>query len=219
MVLEDDDFTVDYESPEEEPTYADEEEPEPPMEEMRDIEESDGEDDQVNGYSNSDTEEDPMLYSEVDENSVEALEVWRDASRSFPPLELPKSSLDLLIPPGPLLADVFSIYEALRYFTQPLKLTPFRIEDLCACLVAKEHSNLFSAIFCALLKILFKSDEQISIQYGPADMRDGAAIYTSFLDHMTWPQTLKVYAASDPEHFRNRSYFSVLRLLHNMCQS
>ena len=138
---------------------------------------------------------------DTDENSIEAQEVWRDTTRSFPPLQLPDSSLDLLIPPGPILSEVFTIYETLRFFQLPLKLTPFRIEDFCAALVAREHNALISGIFCAILKVLFKSDELLNIQYGPADMRDGVAIYTSFVDFMNWPIVLKVYAASDPEHF------------------
>ena len=112
-----------------------------------------------------------------------------------------KSSLDLLIPPSQTLADTISIYEALRFFSLPLKLTPFRLEDFCACLVAKEHNSLLSSIFIALLRVLFKSDNENGIQYGPADMRDGANLFTCFVDHMTWPHVLKTYASSDPEHF------------------
>ena len=150
---------------------------------------------------------------DTDDSSIEAQEVWRDSTRSFPPLQLPESSLDLLIPPGPTLSDVFTIYETLRFFQLPLKLTPFRIEDLCAALVAREHNALMSGIFCAILKVLFKSDEILNIQYGPADMRDGVAIYTSFVDFMNWPTVLKVYAASDPEHFKDVD----LDKLSNLC--
>ena len=49
---------------------------------------------------------------------MEPPEVWRDDTRHFPELELPSSSLDLLIPPGPLLLEALSVYETLRYFTQ-----------------------------------------------------------------------------------------------------
>ena len=105
--------------------------------------------------------------------------MWRDDTRHYPSLELPHSSLDLLIPPSSMLLDALSVYESLRFFTQPLKvrsfrrkafspkfvnveiqLTPFRFEDFCACLVYSEHNNLLSHIFCAILKTLYKSDDR-----------------------------------------------------------
>ena len=125
-----------------------------------------------------------------------------------------KSSLDLLIPPSQTLADTISIYEALRFFSLPLKLTPFRLEDFCACLVAKEHNCLLSSIFIALLRVLFKSDNENGIQYGPADMRDGANLLTCFVDHMTWPHVLKTYANSDPEHFGGLDLSVIVRVEH-----
>ena len=32
-------------------------------------------------------------------------------------------------------------------------------------------------------------------------MRDGAAMYINFIDHITWPTVWKLYAKADPEHF------------------
>ena len=124
MVLDDDDDRdyIDYESPEELPVYEEEDAQIP----EDDDQESTTADSQSDLESESDVDFDgasnPRCPSDaLDESSMEPLEVWRDDSRHFPELELPSSSLDLLIPPSSMLLDALSVYESLRYFTQPLK--------------------------------------------------------------------------------------------------
>ena len=113
------------------------------------------EDDTGQEDDEEDDEDVGMSMDHVEDTDTQD-EVWRDASRSFPPLTLPPSSLDLLIPPGETLSATLAVYEALRFFSLPLKLTPFRLEDFCATLVAKDHNALLSSIVCALLRVLFK---------------------------------------------------------------
>merc|ERR1711892_32481 len=197
----------DYESPEEEPPWMQEDDGAEEGEADQSMELDSDQEDQVNEADYDEDEEDDeqgnqmSQIEESNEHDMTEAEVWRDTTRSFPPLSLPDSSLDLLIPPSQCLADSIAVYEALRFFALPLKLTPFRLEDFAACLVAKEHNALLSSIFIALLRVLFKSDNENGIQYGPADMRDGGNLFTCFVDHMTWPHVLKTYAQADPEHF------------------
>ncbi|CAG5114179.1 Oidioi.mRNA.OKI2018_I69.chr2.g8245.t4.cds [Oikopleura dioica] len=206
MVLEDDydkDY-IDYESPEEEIQEAEEEDV-LDMDTNQEDDETPEEETNIDITSDSDSETEAghssRCPSEIDEMSMEPLDIWRDNSRHFPELELPESSLDLLIPPSQLLLDALEAYETLRHFSQALKLTVSKFECFLTALVHKEHNAMISHTFLALLKTLYKSDDRSGIAYGPADSRDGAYSLYAFTDLLTWPYSLKVYAASDPVHF------------------
>jgi len=206
MVLEDDydkDY-IDYESPEEEIQEAEEEDV-LEMDASQEDEETPEEDTNIDITPDSDSETEAghssRCPSEIDEMSMEPLEIWRDNSRHFPELDLPDSSLDLLIPPNRLLLDALECYETLRHFSPALKLTVAKFECFLTTIVHKEHSAMLSHTFLALLKTLYKSDDRSGIVYGPADSRDGAYSLYAFADLLTWPFALKTYAQSDPVHF------------------
>ena len=67
-------------------------------------------------------------------------------NRVYPPLQLPPSSEDLIVP-NDLVLQALGIYEILRRFSNTLQLTPFRFEDFCCALVAEENSKLLAEIF------------------------------------------------------------------------
>ena len=52
--------------------------------------------------------------------------------------------------------QVVSIYEILRRFQTILRLSPFRLEDLCAALSSEDQSNLLSEVHISLLKTLIR---------------------------------------------------------------
>lgn len=117
---------------------------------------------------------------------------------NVPELDLPSSSEDLLISGGHLLR-VLSIYEILRRFQNSLRLTPFRFEDFCVCLLIDEQTYLLSEIHIQLLKALIREDDLIGTQHGPQDVRDSINIYLFLCDHITWPEVLRIYLSSDPK--------------------
>lgn len=67
-------------------------------------------------------------------------------NRVFPPLQLPASSEDLIIP-RQLVLPALGVYEILRRFANSLQLTPFRFEDFGCALMAEENSKLLAEIF------------------------------------------------------------------------
>ena len=111
---------------------------------------------------------------------------------------LPMSSGDLLIS-NELIMSVLSIHEFLRVFGRPLRLAPFRFEDLCASMLVDERSTLSSEIYLALMRCLLAEDDLCSIQYAANDERESANLQWAVLDTMTWPATLMAYLRADPE--------------------
>lgn len=116
--------------------------------------------------------------------------------KDVPELTLPSSSEDLLIS-GKNLLQSLSIYEILRRFQNTLRLTPFRFEDFCVCLLIDEQTYLLSEIHIQLLKALIREDDLIGTQHGPQDLRDSINIYLHLCDHVTWPEVLRIYLSSD----------------------
>ncbi|UYV79248.1 BPTF [Cordylochernes scorpioides] len=119
--------------------------------------------------------------------------------RQFPPLVLPKSSEDLLMPNKHLM-QVLGIYEILRHFRHNLRLTPFRFEDFCVALSAEEQCILISEIHIMLLKAILREEDSMTTLFGPLDLRDSINIHLYLIDNMTWPEVLKMYFQSDPEY-------------------
>lgn len=119
--------------------------------------------------------------------------------KEIPPLELPKSSDDLLIPPAQVL-NASSVYEVLRNFSSVLRLSPFRFEDFCAALAGQEQCTLIAETHIALLKAILREEDSSNTTFGPADLKDSVNSTLYFIDGMTWPEVVRAYCESDPEY-------------------
>ncbi|XP_073435899.1 nucleosome-remodeling factor subunit BPTF isoform X3 [Dendrobates tinctorius] len=118
--------------------------------------------------------------------------------KDLPPLTLPKSSEDLLLP-SELLMDAIAVYEVLRTFGTVLRLSPFRFEDFCAALMSQEQCTLMAEMHIALLKAILREEDTSNTTFGPADLKDSVNSTLYFIDGMTWPEVLRVYCESDQE--------------------
>ncbi|KAF6778229.1 hypothetical protein AHF37_02424 [Paragonimus kellicotti] len=112
-----------------------------------------------------------------------------------PCLRLPVPASDLVCPP-PLLLDAFSVYEVLSRYGRLLRLSPFKIEDFLAALVANENSVLLSDVHIALLKCLMREDDAAGTTMYSVDCKDSVSITFFLLDRYTWPTLLASYLAS-----------------------
>uniref|UniRef100_A0A8C7RQC4 Bromodomain PHD finger transcription factor n=1 Tax=Oncorhynchus mykiss TaxID=8022 RepID=A0A8C7RQC4_ONCMY len=119
--------------------------------------------------------------------------------KEIPPLELPRTSEDLLVPSEELL-NVSSIYEVLRNFSTVLRLSPFRFEDFCAALVGQEQCTLMAETHTALLKAILREEDTSNTTFGPADLKDSVNSTLYFIDGMTWPEVVRAYCESDQEY-------------------
>ena len=145
----------------------------------------------------SDVEIDPVLDN--DRDSFTPVPFWCQDYATIPDLHLPPSSEDLCIPQDDVL-QLVSVYEILRQFRQIIRLSPFRIEDLASALQSDEHSNLLSEIHIALLKCMWREDDNLQIQYSPIDQKDSVNVLLYMYDNVTWPENLKFYLSSDQEN-------------------
>lgn len=117
-------------------------------------------------------------------------------NKDLPPLELPKSSDDLLVPCEHVMS-VVGIYEVLRHFRNLVRLSPFRLEDFCAAIMCEDQSSLFAEIHIMLLKALLREEDSQQTHFGPLDQKDSVNISLYLLDYMTWPEVLRAYVESD----------------------
>uniref|UniRef100_A0A673K8Z6 Nucleosome-remodeling factor subunit BPTF-like n=1 Tax=Sinocyclocheilus rhinocerous TaxID=307959 RepID=A0A673K8Z6_9TELE len=119
--------------------------------------------------------------------------------KEIPPLELPSSSEDILIPNEQLL-NASAVYEVLRSFCTVLRLSPFRFEDFCAALVGQEQCTLMAETHICLLKAILREEDTSNTTFGPADLKDSVNSTLYFIDGMTWPEVVRAYCESDPEY-------------------
>uniref|UniRef100_A0A4W5MYK1 Bromodomain PHD finger transcription factor n=1 Tax=Hucho hucho TaxID=62062 RepID=A0A4W5MYK1_9TELE len=120
-------------------------------------------------------------------------------AKEVPPLVLPKSSEDLLVPANQLL-NISAVYEVLRNFSSVLRLSPFRFEDFCAALAGQEQCTLLAETHTALLKAILREEDTSNTTFGPADLKDSVNSTLYFIDGMTWPEMVRAYCESDPEY-------------------
>ncbi|KAF4080090.1 hypothetical protein AMELA_G00166420 [Ameiurus melas] len=119
--------------------------------------------------------------------------------KNVPPLELPKSSDDALVPASHLLTAA-SIYEVLRNFSTVLRLSPFRFEDFCAALSGQDQCTLLAETHISLMKAILREEDTSNTSFGPADLKDSVNSSLYFMDGMTWPEVVRAYCESDPEY-------------------
>ncbi|XP_046429162.1 nucleosome-remodeling factor subunit NURF301 isoform X3 [Neodiprion fabricii] len=117
-------------------------------------------------------------------------------NRELPPLDLPKSSDDLLVSKEFVLPSL-SIYEVLRHFRTLVRLSSFRFEDFCAALVCEDQTNLLAEIHIMLIKALLREEDSQQTHFGPLDQKDSVNVSLYFVDPMTWPEVLRSYVESD----------------------
>ncbi len=113
---------------------------------------------------------------------------WVELGDSLPPLQLPPSSEDVLLP-NRLLFDALGIYEICRRYSQPIRLSPFLFEDFCAALSSSENSKLLAEMHVSFLRLLWKEDDDLkAIIFGPWDIRDSQNIGVHLMDGMTYAE-------------------------------
>ncbi|XP_076233089.1 nucleosome-remodeling factor subunit NURF301 E(bx) isoform X2 [Calliopsis andreniformis] len=117
-------------------------------------------------------------------------------NRELPPLVLPKSSDDLLVPKEFVMPSL-SIYEVLRHFRTLVRLSAFRFEDFCAALMCEDQTNLLAEIHIMLIKALLREEDSQQTHFGPLDQKDSVNVSLYFVDSMTWPEVLRSYVESD----------------------
>ncbi|XP_049823872.1 nucleosome-remodeling factor subunit NURF301 isoform X3 [Aethina tumida] len=117
-------------------------------------------------------------------------------NREIPPLNLPKSSDDLLVPKDRIM-EVISIYEVLRHFRNLVRLSPFRLEDFCAALMCEDQSSLLAEVHIMLLKALLREEDSQQTHFGPLDQKDSINIALYLIDYITYPEVLRMYVESD----------------------
>ncbi|KAJ7992762.1 hypothetical protein DPEC_G00282040 [Dallia pectoralis] len=119
--------------------------------------------------------------------------------KEIPPLVLPRTSEDLMVPSEELL-NVSSIYEVLRNFSTVLRLSPFRFEDFCAALVSQEQCTLMAETHTALMKAILREEDTSNTTFGPVDLKDSVHSTLYFIDGMTWPEVVRAFCESDREY-------------------
>lgn len=133
--------------------------------------------------------------------SVTPEPVWIKDDIEIPPLELPKSSDDLMVPKQYVLRSL-GIYEVLRRYRNLVRLSPFRAEDFCAALISDEQCALLTEIHIALIKAILREEDSQQTHFGPLDQKDSINISLYLIDTVTWPEVLRIYVESDPTFSR-----------------
>ncbi|XP_062542948.1 LOW QUALITY PROTEIN: nucleosome-remodeling factor subunit NURF301-like [Armigeres subalbatus] len=122
--------------------------------------------------------------------------VWLQ-ERNYPPLELPASSEDLLVP-NSIVLKCTSIYEIIRRFRNLVRLSPFRLEDFAAAIMCEDQSPLMTEIHVMLLKAILREEDSQQTHFAPLDQKDSVNIALYLIDNITWPEVLRSYIESDP---------------------
>ncbi|OQV20057.1 Nucleosome-remodeling factor subunit BPTF [Hypsibius exemplaris] len=181
-------------------------------EENSDVPEDSNEDDSSEEDSNASSEEDldanaDTTYDGESEDEYGEAEVVKRTiiprdrdpvyvqNRVYPPLVLPPSSADLIVPQE-LVLPALGVYEILRRFGQTLQLTPFRFEDFCCALMAEENSRLIAEIFSSIFRLIIRDCETTGLWLAPHDEKDSVYLPAYCLDSLTWPELVRSYLNS-----------------------
>ncbi|XP_036150042.1 nucleosome-remodeling factor subunit NURF301 isoform X2 [Monomorium pharaonis] len=181
--------------PEEEPLQSDDDS----SESMEEPDPSSDSDFSLSSYSTTSGTPRKTLLTQQRPPSPEPL--WLQ-DRELPPLVLPKSSDDLLVPKE-LVMPLLSIYEVLRHFRTLVRLSCFRFEDFCAALMCEDQTNLLAEIHIMLIKALLREEDSQQTHFGPLDQKDSVNVSLYFVDSLTWPEVLRSYVESDKSFDQN----------------
>jgi len=112
-------------------------------------------------------------------------------------LVLPPSCNDLMID-AELSLLAAGVYEGLRCFLVPLRLSPFRFEDFCAAVSSNEDSRLLDEIHISLLRALLHADEAAGAVFASYESKDSIAIalWCGMFDSLLWYESIRLYLAS-----------------------
>ncbi|KAK0170901.1 hypothetical protein PV328_008686 [Microctonus aethiopoides] len=147
----------------------------------------------LSSFSNTSGTNKKLLSNQTRPPSPEPL--WLQ-NRELPPLILPKSSEDLLVPKEYVMSSL-SIYEVLRHFRALVRLSCFRFEDFCAAITCPDQTNLLAEIHIMLIKALLREEDSQQTHFGPLDQKDSVNVSLYFVDPLTWPEVLRSYVESD----------------------
>jgi len=114
-------------------------------------------------------------------------------------LVLPPSCDDLMINTEHSLLAA-GVYEGLRCFLKPMRLSPFRFEDFCAAVSSSEESSLLDEIHISLLRVLLRTDEAAGTVFASSEAKDSVAItlWCGMFDSLSWHESVRLYLASFP---------------------
>jgi nucleosome-remodeling factor subunit BPTF len=131
--------------------------------------------------------------SDVTHRTVPKLPEYED-DQPREELKLPPSCDDLLVSNEHVL-QVAGVYEILRHFSQPLRLSPFRFEDFCAALSQTENSRLLDEVHIALLRTVVRADEGLGTMFSSADCKDSVSImmFCGISDPVAWFELCRLY--------------------------
>ena len=112
-------------------------------------------------------------------------------------LVLPASCNDLMID-AELSLLAAGVYEGLRCFLIPLRLSPFRFEDFCAAVSSNEDSRLLDEIHISLLRVLLHADEAAGTVFASYEAKDSVAValWCGMFDSLSWYESIRLYLAS-----------------------
>jgi len=112
-------------------------------------------------------------------------------------LVLPPSCNDLMIDTQLSLLAA-GVYEGLRCFLKPQRLSPFRFEDFCAAVNSSEHSNMLDEIHISLLRVLLRNDDTAGTVFASPEAKDSVAIavWCGMHDSLSWYESIRLYLAS-----------------------
>lgn len=184
---------------------SDQNESEPEEEDIESEEQDESEADSTSLTGENDNAESDSDYS-VSSSRVTSsrlpsppVPIWLDAEKvpDIPPLELPNSSDDLLLSKEHVVKAV-EIYEPLRRFHQLVRISPFRFEDFCAALASEDQSSLLAEMHIQLLRSIIREEDANGTLFGPNEVKDSVQAVVYFVDHITWPETIRSYLESDP---------------------
>jgi nucleosome-remodeling factor subunit BPTF len=139
--------------------------------------------------SASDNEND----SDVAHWNIQKLPEYEDI-RPPEELKLPPSCDDLMVSNEHVL-QAAGIYEILRHFSQPLRLSPFRFEDFCAALSQPESSRLLDEVHIALLRTVIRADEGLGSMFSSTDCKDSVTVmmFCGVSDLIAWFEMCHLY--------------------------
>jgi len=114
-------------------------------------------------------------------------------------LVLPPSCNDLMIDVKLSLLAA-GVYEGLRCFLIPLRLSPFRFEDFCAAVSSNEYSCLLDEIHISLLRVVLHADEAVGTVFASYEAKDSVAValWCGMFDSLSWYESIRLYLASFP---------------------
>lgn len=81
---------------------------------------------------------------------------------------------------------LLQIYETCRTYYRIIQISPFLFEDFCSALRSPDQTKLLAEIHIALLRLLFRDDEDEQTVYSATDTNNSFNIMLQLLEPMTY---------------------------------